>query len=312
MVDAKIDGRNPITGTPSQDEGGRVESIGVHPVKSLTALAPDRWWFGSQGPSLDRRWMLVNEKGRFLSLRELPELACLRPNFCGPRASQAGLGPVGEDDLPRIRLELGRDQIEFDPTRRSDSDRARLWKANRVIVDEGDEVASWLSDRLEQSVRLVRHRPDLDPWTQPEPEARGASSGLADGYPALVVGSRTIEDAVGPSFTYRRFRANLVLGGIPPAAEDHWLRIRIGDAEIELVKPCVRCVATTVDPDRGSRDGPEPLATLCRTRRWEGKPVLGWNALIHRPGTVSIGDRVRILERRESSPVEHRNHEVRE
>ena len=310
MVDAKIDDENPNLGSSTGEVGGRVDSIGVHPVKSLAGLRPDRWWFGPQGPSLDRRWMLIDQSGRFLSLRELPGLACLRPSFCGPNAPEAGRGPAGEDDLPRVRLSSGPDRIEFEPTRRSDTSQARLWKADRVIVDEGDEVASWLSERLQKAVRLVRHRPDQDPWTQPEPEAQGASTGLADGYPVLVVAARTIEDAVGSLYSdRRRFRANIVVQDVPPAAEDHWGRIRIGEAELELVKPCVRCVATTVDPDQGTRDGQEPLATLSRTRRWEGKPVMGWNALIRRSGTISTGDRVEILERRGTSPVEHRNHE---
>ncbi|MBC02228.1 MAG: hypothetical protein CMJ34_02845 [Phycisphaerae bacterium] len=312
MSNARIDGRKPTVGSPPGNEAGRVDSIGIHPVKSLAGLGPDRWWFDSTGPSLDRRWMLINEQGRFLSLRELPDLARLRPSFIGPGAGEAGSGPVREDALPAVRLEMGEEHIEFEPTRTSNPSHARLWKADRVIVDEGDEVAAWLSQRLGQPVRLVRHRPDLDPWSQPEPEAQGASTGLSDGYPVLVVAARTIEDAVGPSWSRLRFRANIVVQDVPPASEDFWSRISIGDTEIELVKPCVRCVATTVDPDLGTRDGAEPLATLVRTRRWDGRPVMGWNALVRRPGVVSVGDPVRILERRSSSPIEHRSADVRE
>ncbi|MCP4836256.1 MAG: MOSC domain-containing protein [Phycisphaera sp.] len=310
MVDAKIQDEIPAGGPPNEGPVGTVDSIGVHPVKSLAGLHPDAWWFDPWGPALDRRWMLTDETGRFLSLRELPALALLRPSLLGARAKSAGTGPMTEDRLPRIRLELGTDSIEFEPTRRPDTTHARLWKADRVIVDEGDEMATWLSQRLDRPVRLVRHRPDLDPWQQPEPEAQGASTGLADGYPVLVVAARTIADAVGPTVSDRRFRANIVVGGVPAAAEDVWTRIRIGAVELELVKPCVRCVATTVDPDLGTRDGAEPLATLSRTRRWNGKPVLGWNALIRRPGVVSVGDEVTILETRSISPVEHQNHQV--
>lgn len=308
MVDAKIDDEIPASRPPV----GNVDSIGVHPVKSLRGLRPDAWWFDRWGPALDRRWMLTDEAGRFLSLREVPELALLRPMPVGPRAGNVGTDAMAEDRLPQIRLELGTESIEFEPTRRPDTAHARLWKADRVIVDEGDEVAAWLSDRLDRSVRLVRHRPDLDPWQQPEAEARGASTGLADGYPVLVVAARTIADAVGPAFSDRRFRANIVVGGVPPATEDSWSRIRIGPVELELVKPCVRCVATTVDPDSGTRDGPEPLTTLSRTRRWNGKPVLGWNALVRQPGMVSVGDGVHVLEQRAISPVDHQPAHVRE
>lgn len=312
MIDAEIHAENSNSDPGNGDRGGRVSFIGIHPVKSLAALEPKAWWFGPQGPDLDRRWMVVDGDGRFLSLREVPELIRLRPSFLEPWGPKAEPGILEGNRLPRVRLQDDHGSIEFQPTDRPDTSRARLWKAERVIVDEGDDLAHWLSGRLGRPARLVRHRPDLDPWTQPEPEAMGATTGLADGYPVLVVAEQTIMDAVGPEYSPRRFRANIIVKDAPPAAEDCWLRIAIGDLELDLVKPCVRCVATMVHPDLGINQGPEPLATLRRTRLWNRKPVLGWNALVRGSGTVSIGDDVRILERRKTSPVAHQSHQVRE
>ncbi len=275
----------PTGGPAPAADAPRVAELGVHPVKSLRGLTPAVWTFDLRGPRLDRRWMLVDADDRFVSLREEPRLARCHVELIEP-----------DRPLPGLRLDWDGDRIEVRPAREPDHPTltATLWGASRVVVDEGDEVADWLSARLGRSVRLRRHLPDLDPWTQPDPPAEGAATGLSDGYPVLVVATSTIETAVGPGFSTRRFRANIIVSGVRPHAEDRWRRIRIGEVELELVKPCVRCVATTVDPDAGVRTGAEPLTTLTRTRTWNGKPVLGWNALVRRPGSIRTGDRVEI------------------
>jgi uncharacterized protein YcbX len=94
----------------------------------------------------------------------------------------------------------------------------------------------------------------------------------------------------------RRFRPNITMAGAQAWAEDRWKRIRIGCVELELVKPCVRCVATTVDPESGIRTGPEPLSLLAKGRTWMKKPVFGWNALVKVGGLVRTGDSIEVLE----------------
>ena len=276
----------PIAAAEAGPDAPRVAALGIHPVKSLRGLEPEAWWFDARGPRLDRRWMLVDDAGRFVSLREEPRLARCRVALLGP-----------PDPVPGLRLDWDDQRFEVDPVP-DDGDRptttATLWGAERVVVDEGDDVAEWLSSRLGRSVRLQRHLPDRDPWTQPDPPADGATTGLSDGYPVLVLAMSTIEAAVGVGISPRRFRANILISGVAAHAEDRWRRIRIGEVELELVKPCVRCVATTVDPETGRRTGTEPLATLSRTRIWNGKPVLGWNALVRSPGKIRRGDDIRV------------------
>lgn len=301
MADASTEPEN-----SDLDAVPRVATIGIHPIKSLRGLEPEAWWFGPTGPDLDRRWMLVDDDRRFVSLREVPALARFHPEI-------ADDVPVGADEdapLPRLRIRYEGETLELRPRVEDSGEEAMLWGSNRAVTDEGDAAAAWFSQRLDRSVRLVRHRPDRDGWHQSEPEADGATTGLADGYPALVVSRATIESAVGPQHAARRFRPNLLLDGVPAGAEDGWLRIRIAEVELDLVKPCVRCVATTVDPESGRRTGTEPLSTLARTRRWNGRPVLGWNTLIRRSGWIRVGDPVEILERRGHIEIETSTHEV--
>jgi uncharacterized protein YcbX len=276
------------------DANGIVTSLGVHPVKSARGLTPEAWWFTARGPVMDRRWMLVDEQQRFISLREVPGLARLLvelPGFADP--------PDGSSGLPGlIRLEIGEDSIEFEPISSTASRREKvvLWKHERVVVPESAAICEWLSGHLQQRVRLVRHDPSHDPWIQEEPEAQGATTGLVDGYPVLFASEATLTAGVPGDWAMRRFRPNITMAGAQAWAEDRWKRIRIGCVELELVKPCVRCVATTVDPESGVRTGPEPLSLLTKGRDGMQKPVFGWNALVKVDGLIRTGDSIEVLE----------------
>ena len=93
-----------------------------------------------------------------------------------------------------------------------------------------------------------------------------------------------------------RFRPNLVVAGAPAHAEDGWRRVRVGEVELELVKPCARCVATTIDMDAGAPAGPEPLRTLATYRRGpRGLVRFGQNAVPRGEGVLRPGDPVVVL-----------------
>ena len=285
--------------TPMSNANGNVESIGVHPVKSARGLFPDAWWFGETGPRLDRRWMCIDEKRRFVSLREIPAFARLTVRLEPEDRTDTG------NHLPsRVHLEFDGDRHEFEPVEEAGAPPAiaSLWKSDRQVIEESDSVNNWLSKRLGGSYRLVRHAPDRDPWFQPEPEADGATTGLADGYPVLLASTETLAAAVPGDCSMRRFRPNIVIKGLDAWAEESWKRIRIGEVELELAKPCVRCIATTVDPDTGRRSGSAPLSTLAAGRTWKGKPVFGWNCLVRRAGTIRCLDPITVLESRTLNP----------
>ena len=279
--------------TSMSNANGSVESIGVYPLKSARGHYPADWWFGTTGPRFDRRWMCIDENRRFVSLRQVPALARL-----GIRLEPDVRG-IGELDIPsRVHLEFDGDSCDFTPVADADAAAATatLWQADRQVIEEPDEAGRWLSDRLGGAYRLVRHAPERDPWFQPDPEADGATTGLADGYPVLLASVRTLAAAVPDGCSMRRFRPNIVIEGVEAWAEEAWKRVRIGEVELELAKPCVRCVATTVDPDTGMRTGSAPLSTLGAGRTWNGKPVFGWNCIVRRGGRIRRSDPVAVLE----------------
>jgi hypothetical protein len=183
-----------------------------------------------------------------------------------------------------------------------------IWE-HRVSAALADARASdWLSTVLREDMRLVHmdgraERMKEGIWTAPLPVS------FADAYPALVTTTGSlaavnaeIERRGGTAVPMRRFRPNIVIACEEPWREDFWRVLRIGGIELELVKPCDRCVVTTKDQETGEILGHEPIASLTGLRRSADpriKGVLfGWNCAPRVLGRVCVGDRVEILEER--------------
>lgn len=99
-----------------------------------------------------------------------------------------------------------------------------------------------------------------------------------------------------------RFRPNIVIGGVPPHAEDGWRRIVVGDIPLDVVKSCARCVVTTVDQDTG-KAGIEPLRELARYRKEGSKVLFGQNAIHRATGHIRLGDAITVTSLREPAPA---------
>jgi uncharacterized protein YcbX len=168
-------------------------------------------------------------------------------------------------------------------------------------IDQGDVSARWLSDWLGASVRLVhvdeRFKRKLNPEYAVSDEDH---TGFADGYPILIISEESLADLnsrldASHPLPMNRFRPNMVVKGCEPFAEDTWKRIRIGEVEMALVKPCPRCVVTTIDKDSLEKNK-EPLKTLSKYRMQEGGAMFGMNVIPLGEGEIKVGMSVEILE----------------
>ena len=123
-------------------------------------------------------------------------------------------------------------------------------------------------------------------------------TGFADGYPILVVSEASLQDLnsklVSP-LPMNRFRPNILVKGCGPYAEDAWKRIKIGEIEMALVKPCARCVVTTIDKETLEKNK-EPLKTLSTYRKQKGGAMFGMNVIPLNEGEIKVGMNVEILE----------------
>ncbi|MFN0145392.1 MAG: MOSC domain-containing protein [Dehalococcoidia bacterium] len=263
----------------------RVTALNVYPVKSCAGLAVSEGVVDRRGFEGDREYMVVDPNGLFVTQREVPRLALVALEFVN---SGLSFRAPGINPLPLSATDDG--------SRR----RVVVWRSQCEAVDQGDVAAEWLSGFLGVPVRLVRmaddfsRKVDSDYALRPEDE-----TGFSDGYPFLLLGEASLADLnsrLSVPVDMRRFRPNIVVSGAPPYAEDGWRRIRIGEVEFGVVKPCARCVITTTDQDTAER-GREPLATLATYRNVPGRGVLFGQNLIHMGrGQMRVGDAVEVLE----------------
>jgi uncharacterized protein YcbX len=256
-----------------------IAGLYVHPVKSCARIAVDQALVIETGLEWDRQWMVVDEAGEFVSQREVPKLALVRPTL---RANDLVLRAPG-----MLALHLALDAIESEA-------RVRVWNDELNAGDMGDLAAHWFSDFLGRRVRLARFDPEVqrvsDPrWTG---DAR-ALAAFADAFALLVLASASV-DGLNARLQARgaapvqsdRFRPNLVLDGLQAHEEDWIDRITLdgpdGPVVLRLVKPCARCSIPDVDPARGEPDhavGAE-LAAYRSDARMDGQITFGMNAIV--------------------------------
>lgn len=260
----------------------KLSAIYIYPVKSLPGIQVSNAFAEDRGLRGDRRWMLTDQEGRFISLRE--EHGML--NFRITSEEQGWRITYGDSgiSIPRDWTEGKRVSV-------------RIWD-DEVTAMEGKTVWSqWFSEKLERECRLVHMGHDArrmisDRWRLGDEEVS-----FADGYPYLIVNQESLDklsETTGMLMDVRRFRPNLVLSGGGPFGELRYRRIRIGDAIFNGLKPCERCVVTTLDPETGAQ-GKEPLRSLA-AMKVDGKVVFGQHASLHTAGRFSAGQPVEIPE----------------
>jgi len=259
-------------------DGTRIARLFVYPVKSCAGVELREAVLTETGLDLDRAWMVVDAQGRFVTQRQLPRMALIRPQL---KVHEVVLRAPG-----MLALHLAIDAVEEPAT-------VRIWNDEVTAYDMGGVAAQWFSDFLEQPLRLVRFDPEQRrlsnrQWTG-DAEALNQFS---DGFPLLVLTEAAVDElnarlaaaGHGP-VGVERFRPNILLSGLPAHAEDGLRQLRIGaDAPVQLalVKPCPRCPIPNVDPATGATS-PEVLQTLGTYRRnpkLNGAPSFGMNAIV--------------------------------
>ena len=256
-----------------------VDTLYLHPVKSCAGIAVPSAALLETGLDLDRAWMLVDPQGEFVTQRELPQLARVQPTLRGDELVLRAPG--------MLALHVAVDRVE-QPLR------VRVWDDTVPAWDLGPLAAQWFSDFAGRPLRLVRfdpeHRRQSDArWTGPH----AAHTAFADGFALLVLSSASLAglnqrlaQQGAAAVDLRRFRPNLVLGGLQAHDEDSIEALEIdtpqGLVRLQLVKPCARCTIPGVDPDSGTQ-GFEVIDALAGYRadpRMEGAITFGMNAIV--------------------------------
>lgn len=260
-----------------------VHSLYRFPVKSLAATACESLTIDEWGPSGDRRWMVVDESGGFVSQRQLPSMCRIEAHSRGTELELRQL----DQPLQSITVAVP----ENNPVE------VKVWRDECSALDAGDAPAAWLSGILGKAVRLCYMPESSHRQVELEYANPGDRVSFADGFPFLIClleSLAPIETAVSRNLAMSRFRPNIVIAGDKAFAERKWQRLRIGEIEFDLVKPCARCAIPTIDPDTAERE--RDVFAALRSLCGEGRDVVfGQNALHRGQGKVKVGDPVTVL-----------------
>ena len=270
----------------------KVEGLNIHPLKSGRAIAVESATVRLDGLAGDRRFMIVEPDGRFITQRELQALARIEATAVG---ASLHLEMEGRQLFASFELEDRLDVTVWDSP------------VNAAVADEAVNEA--LSEWLERPVKLVHmdalaHRAEGEDWA-----GSPAPVGFVDGFPILVTTTGSLADlnrtlvAKGQEpVGMDRFRTNILVSCDEPWEEDFWEAIEIGGIVFDLVKPCARCIMTTQDQLTGERIGGNPIQGLAEKRMSADRRVpgvlFGWNAVPRGEGDIRLGDTVAVTKTR--------------
>lgn len=260
----------------------RLSEIWIYPIKSLGGIPLTTARVSPKGLQYDRRWMLVDEKGTFLTQRAFPKMARFKLT-------------VQEDQM---QIHFEQDQIEIPLTIKTGRElKVQIWNDMVLSLEAGDHFSNWFTERMGMKCKLVFFPEENPRWVDPQYAINSDHTSLADAYPFLIIGQESLNDLnsrLDKPVPMNRFRPNFVFTGGKPFDEDKWKNFSIGKNHFVAVKPCSRCVLTTVDQDTGEK-GVEPLKTLSTYRRVENKTFFGQNLIASDYNEVHINDVIRVL-----------------
>jgi uncharacterized protein YcbX len=261
-----------------------LSALHIFPVKSCAPLVLDVAMVEPRGLRHDRRWIVTDAACRFLTGRQHPRLTLLRVTPHGEALQ------VSAPNMPALLLEVPASRERIDVT---------VWANTVPALPASAEVDAWISAFLGMPARMAYMDDACARPVNPDYSMPGDEVSFADAFPLLLI-SQSALDALNAKLQkpvpMLRFRPNLVVANTAPHAEDGWKRIRVGAVEFDLVKPCSRCVFTTVDFERGAFDpSGEPLRTLTTYRRTDRGVTFGQNVIPRGLGTLRVGDEVEVL-----------------
>ena len=255
-----------------------LSAITLYPVKSLAGISVNSWPVTKTGLQYDRKWMLIDHAGQFLSQRKLPQMALIKTALTG---SHLILSASGMEDL----------SLPLTPTD-GDIINSTIWHDQCDARSTSQEADQWLSHFLNQDCRLVYQADEMIRQVDPNYGRHTDNVAFSDGFPFLIISENSLVSLnreMQLNLPMTRFRPNLVISGCPGYAEDSWREISIGTIDFRLPKPCSRCAIPTIDPET-AQTGKEPLKTLNRTRKWQNNVYFGQNALHTQSGILTVGD----------------------
>jgi uncharacterized protein YcbX len=264
----------------------RVSKLYIFPIKSLGPISVDEIEVEPAGFQGDRRFMLVDQSGTFITQRTRPDLTRF----------QLSIHADGFEVLDQIS---NTKKVLLPNPELLDQVQVSLWDDQLHVCEVGDEWSAWFSARLQEPVRLVRqlgHRPRL---IAEKYQTEGSNqSSLADSLPVLLASENSYDrlaEVYGKPFDLQRFRANIIVSGAEAFAEDTWDEVSISSTRLSGAKPCARCQLVNVEPSTGEVEKGGLLKALASFRQKDNKVYFGQQMVPIQLGKIRVGDELTVI-----------------
>lgn len=265
-----------------------VSQLFYHPIKSLGAIQASTLSNGSCGPLLDRRIMLIDTSGKFITQRQAPIMSLISVH----------------DHGASLNLTYGSKNITLpwpDFRLKTESVLVDIWDDKVSAQLFSPEVSSWLSSILNRQVRLVYMDDSEHRQVDLNFSEKGTQTGFSDGFPFLLVSQASIDflsEKIGYELSVNRFRPNIVVSGCDPFEEDSWKKISIGAMRFHIVKPCSRCVIPTINLQTAEKE--RAVMQVMLEYRKKGKNIYVGQNLVYAPGankmaSLEVGQKVELI-----------------
>ena len=260
-----------------------LDEISIYPIKSTAEIQLSTAWIDDFGLSFDRRFVLSDMNGNFITARTHASICLIKSQL-----TKSGL-VLTAPNMPKLFINTQSFSESYESV--------TVWDSDINAQHCSDKYDQWFSQYIGIPCRLVYFGDN----SSRQVKNSDKQVAFSDGYPLLLISKASLDDLssrVGQSLSMSQFRPNLVTNNEIPYEEDTWKRIRIGEVEFEVVKPCSRCIFTTIDPKTATKDeNKEPLNTLTQYRQVEkGDVMFGQNLIAVNNGAVSVGDKIEVLE----------------
>lgn len=270
-----------------------LQDIYIYPIKSLGGISVPQAEVQQTGLQYDRRWMLCDKEGTFLSQRTFAQMAMLQVNI-----ASEGLLITHKNGLLEPLL------VAFDSNTAREVN-VTIWDDACTALEVSDIANEWFSDALGMSAQLVYMPATTRRLVEADYSTNNEIVSFADAYPLMMIGQSSLDDLnsrLEKPVLMNRFRPNLVFSGGTPFCEDSFGSFQMGNVTFNAVKPCSRCILTTINQEDGSK-GQEPLKTLAAYRTFKNKVMFGQNLLQANSGITKTGDKLRIQKTKQQMSI---------
>jgi uncharacterized protein YcbX/ferredoxin len=270
-----------------------LQSLHIYPIKSAAGISLSNSWVDDFGLSFDRRFVIADQKGQFITARTEPTFCLIKVNL-----SEHGL-VLTAPDMPALHISYQKLSHTYKTI--------TVWTDDIQAQYGHENYDLWFSQYLNRPCQLLFFGESSQRYVSNSHK----QVAFADGYPLLLISQASLEDLnskislpANQKISMSQFRPNIVVDDCDAFAEDSWQHIRIGEVEFEVAKPCSRCIFTTINPQNAEvHHQQEPLNTLKNYRQvYSGDVMFGQNLIALNQGSIKQGDEVVIL-KKQYSPI---------